>query len=105
MGERPSLTPRHSGTLFTTYQLTPAVRARRRPQRAQRADAEPQPGGHRRAELRHRRPDGRVRLQPAVALKVNVINVTNKLYADSLYTGHYIPGQPRTVYATMTARF
>ena len=40
-----------------------------------------------------------------IAFKLNVINVTNKLYADSLYTGHYIPGQPRTVYATMTARF
>jgi catecholate siderophore receptor len=40
-----------------------------------------------------------------VAFKFNVINVTNKLYADSLYTGHYIPGQPRTYYATMTARF
>ena len=36
---------------------------RRRPERAQRADAEPQPGRHRRAELRDRRPDGRVRLQ------------------------------------------
>ena len=52
-------------------------------------------------QLRHRRPDGRVRLRPTqIAFKLNVINVTNKLYADSLYTGHYIPGQPRTVYAT-----
>ena len=61
----PSLTPRHSGTIFTTYQLTPALAPRRRPQRAQHADAEPQPGRHRRAELRDRRPDGRVRGQPA----------------------------------------
>ena len=35
-----------------------------------------------------------------IIFKLNVINVTNKLYADSLYTGHYIPGQPRTLYAT-----
>jgi len=37
--------------------------------------------------------------------KLNVLNVTDKLYADSLYTGHYIPGQARTVYATMTLRY
>ena len=40
-----------------------------------------------------------------VAFKLNVLNVTDKLYADSLYTGHYIAGQPRTVYASMTLRF
>ena len=28
----------------------------------------------------------------SVAFKLNVNNVTNKLYADSLYTGHYIQG-------------
>jgi catecholate siderophore receptor len=42
---------------------------------------------------------------PQIAVKLNVINVTNKLYADSLYSGHYIPGQPRTVFATFAARF
>ena len=40
-----------------------------------------------------------------VALKLNLLNVTNKLYADSLYSGHYIPGQARTLYATFSARF
>ena len=40
-----------------------------------------------------------------ITLKLNANNVTNKLYADSLYTGHYVPGQPRTLYASMTARF
>ena len=42
---------------------------------------------------------------PAVMLKLNVLNVADRLVADSLYTGHYIPGQPRTVYLSMTARF
>jgi catecholate siderophore receptor len=31
--------------------------------------------------------------------------VTNKLYADALYTGHYIPGAGRSIQLTMTARF
>ena len=104
-GDRPSLTPRHSGTIFTTYQLTPALRI----------------GGGlnaRSSQTPNRNPPGIVApsfvtgdllaeyaFSQQVAFKLNVINVTNKLYADSLYTGHYIPGQPRTVYATMTARF
>jgi catecholate siderophore receptor len=104
-GQRPSMTPRHSGTLFTTYQLTPAIRV----------------GGGlnaRSSQTPNRNPAGIVAprfvtadllaeysFSPQIAFKVNVINVTNKLYADSLYTAHYIPGQPRTVYATMTARF
>ena len=36
----------------------------------------------------------------AVALMFNVTNVTNHYYADSLYSGHYVPGAPRTVPAT-----
>ena len=104
-GQRPSLTPRHSGTLFTTYQLTPEIRI----------------GGGlnaRSGQTPNRNPAGIVApsfvtgdlmveyaFSKEIAFKVNVINVTNELYADSLYTGHYIPGQPRTFYGTMTARF
>jgi catecholate siderophore receptor len=105
VGDRPSLTPRHSGTLFTTYQVTPALRL----------------GGGlnaRSSQTPNRNPAGIVApafvtgdllaeyaINPQVAVRLNVINVANKLYADSLYTAHYIPGQPRTVYATVTARF
>ena len=41
----------------------------------------------------------------SISFKVNVVNVTDKLYADSIYTGHYIPGQARTLYVTMSARY
>jgi catecholate siderophore receptor len=104
-GDRPSLTPRHSGSIFTTYQLTPAIRI----------------GGGlnaRSSQTPNRNPAGivapgfvtgdlllEVAVNRHVALKLNLINVTDKLYADSLYSGHYIPGQPRTLYATLTARF
>jgi len=104
-GQRPSMTPRHSGTLFTTYQLTPELRI----------------GGGlnaRSSQTPNRNPPGIVApswvtgdllaeyaFNKQVTFKFNVINVANKLYADSLYTAHYIPGQPRTFYATMTARF
>ena len=38
-------------------------------------------------------------------LQLNLNNVTNKLYADSLYTAHYVPGAGRLYYLTMTARY
>ncbi len=40
-----------------------------------------------------------------VAVKFNLLNLTNKLYADALYTGHYVPGAPRKLLMTVTSRF
>jgi catecholate siderophore receptor len=104
-GQRPSMTPRHSGTIWTTYQVTPQWRI----------------GGGlnaRSSQTPNRNPVGIVvphyvtgdllaeyTVSDAVSFKLNVNNVTNKLYADSLYTGHYIPGAGRMVYLTMTGRF
>jgi catecholate siderophore receptor len=104
-GTRSSLTPRHSGTIWTTYQLTKGLRL----------------GGGlnaRSSQTPNRNPAGiyapkfvtgdllaEYGLNDAVAFKLNVVNVTNKLYADALYTGHYIPGAGRSYQLTMTARF
>ncbi|HZT55339.1 MAG TPA: TonB-dependent receptor, partial [Burkholderiaceae bacterium] len=105
VGDRPSLTPRHSGTIWTTYQLLTSLRlgAGLNARSSQTPNRNP-PGivapsfvtGDLLAEYT---------LSEAVAFKLNVNNVTNKLYADSLYTGHYIPGPGRKVQVTMTARF
>ena len=104
-GQRPSLTPRHSGSIFTTYQLLPQLRL------GAGVNA-------RGAQTPNRNPAGIVAphfvtydafaewaVNDQMAFKLNVNNLTNKLYADSLYTGHYIAGAPRTVYGTFTARF
>jgi len=40
-----------------------------------------------------------------LTLKLNLTNVTNKLYADSLYTGHYIPGAGRLLQLTANWKF
>ena len=40
-----------------------------------------------------------------IAFKLNLTNVTDKLYADSLYRGHYIPGRRARCTRTVTARF
>ena len=44
-------------------------------------------------------------LSDQVGFKLNLNNVTNKLYAESLYTGHYIAGAARAIRLTMSARF
>ncbi len=105
VGDRPSLTPRHSGTLWTTYQFTPSLRL------GAGLNA-------RSSQTPNRNPAGVVApswltgdllaeyiFSDSLSIKVNVLNVTNKYYADSLYTGHYIQGAPRSVTATLTARF
>ena len=104
-GTRSSLTPRHSGTVWSTYQVTRRVRL----------------GGGlnaRGAQTPNRNPAGinaprfvtadllgEFALTDAVAFKLNVNNATNRLYADSLYVGHYMVGAPRSVQVTMSAKF
>jgi catecholate siderophore receptor len=40
-----------------------------------------------------------------VTVKGNLTNITNKLYAESLYRGHYIPGAGRLLQVSLTAKF
>ncbi len=104
-GTRSSLTPRHSGTIWSTYQIAPQLRF------GAGLNA-------RGSQTPNRNPAGIVaptfvtgdvlaEYTPTdqIAIRLNVLNVTDKLYADSLYTGHYIAGQPRTVYVSLAARF
>ncbi len=101
-GTRPSLTPKHSGTVWTTYQLTNHWRAGL----GLNARGEQTP---------NRNPVGVVApgfatldmlleyKQGDLSYKFNVSNLGNRLYADSLYTAHYVAGAPRTVQFTVAA--
>jgi catecholate siderophore receptor len=44
-------------------------------------------------------------LNDANVLKFNISNLTNKLYADSLYRGFYAPGAPRRVELSWKSMF
>ena len=102
-GTRSSLTPKHSGTVWATYQVTSQFRL----------------GGglNFRSEQTPNRNPGWAAPSFVTAdvmaeyafekftLKANVSNVTNKLYADALYTGHYIPGAGRVYALTASVKF
>jgi catecholate siderophore receptor len=102
VGQRPGLTPRHSGTIWTTYKVTPKLRlggglnARSSDTPQQSTITAPR---YVTADLM-----GEYDLGP-VLFKLNVTNVTNELYADMLYRGHYIAGKPRTVQFTTAVKF
>jgi catecholate siderophore receptor len=103
-GQRPSLTPAHTGTLWTTYQLSPHwrvgaglnARSGQSPNRNPGFHAKGFVTGDLMAELR---------ATPQLVFKANLSNLTNKLYADSLYSGHYIPGPGRLFQLTGSYTF
>lgn len=105
VGDRPSLTPRNSGSLWTTYQVLPQLRL----------------GAGitgRSSQTPNRNPPGIVApsfvigdlmaqydFSDRVSFMFNINNVSNRYYADGLYSGHYVPGAPRAVSGTLTVRF
>jgi catecholate siderophore receptor len=101
-GARPGGTPRHSGTVWTTYRLGAfrlggGINARS-------ADAPPLVDTFKAPAY----VTADMMVEYAwndVSVKFNVTNITNKLYADMLYRGHYIPGKPRTLQLTTSYRF
>ncbi len=102
VGERPGLTPRHTGTVWTTYKVTPKwrvggglnARSSDRPQQST-VIAPRFITGDLMAEYQ---------LDEAT-FKLNVSNVTHEHYADMLYRGHYIPGAARSVQLGLSLKF
>ena len=102
VGQRPGLTPRLSGTVWSTYQLTPQLRlggglnarSKDTPQQSSIVAR-----GFVTADVMAEYDAG------DVLFKLNVSNIANKLYAETLYRGHYIAGKPRTVQLTTAVRF
>ena len=102
VGQRPGLTPRYSGTVWSTWQLKPKLRV----------------GGG--INLRGKdTPQQSTIVAPAFAppdlmaeynagpvlIKLNVSNLADKLYSHMLYRGHDIAGKPRTVQLTTAVKF
>ena len=102
VGERPAMTARHSGTIWTTWRFHPQwrvggglnLRSSVKPMLTN-FDAP----GFVTADWLLEYATGRM------VFKLNLTNVANKLYADQLYRGHYVAGKERTLQLTSTIAF
>lgn len=103
-GSRPSLTPRNSGTIWSTYQLTSAFRfgaginfrGKQTPLRNPGFEV----GKFATLDLM-----GEYVISDRFTVKANLTNATNKLYGDALYDAHYIPGAGRLFQVTGIVKF
>ncbi len=105
LGSRPSLIPYHSGTIWSTYQITPKLRVgaglnfrgKQTPNRNPGWEVPSWVTADLMAEYKFD--------FDRLTLKANLSNVTNKRYADQLYSGHYIPGAGRVLQVTANIKF
>ena len=103
-GDRPGLTPKHSGSVWSTYAVTSSIRVGA----GLTYRGKQNPEGSRAVYASgFSTIDAMVEyaLDEKTSLKLNVSNLTNRVYADSLYRGFYTPGAPRSVQVTLKSRF
>ena len=103
-GDRPGLTPKHSGSVWSTYAVAPqwrvgaglTYRSGQNPEGSRAMEA----SGFATADAMVE-----YTINDKTSVKLNVTNLTDKLYADTLYRGFYGPGAPRSVQLSLKARF
>ena len=103
-GDRPGLTPKHSGSVWSTYAVTSSIRVGA----GLTYRGKQNPEGSRAVYASgFSTIDAMVEyaLDEKTSLKLNVSNLTDRVYADSLYRGFYTPGAPRSVQVTLKSRF
>jgi catecholate siderophore receptor len=103
-GDRPALTPKHSASLWTTYKITPFVRLGG----GVNYRGEQNPEGQRTlVAASFVTLDAMVEysVNDSTTLKFNITNLTDKLYADSLYRGFYAPGAARSIQLSLKTLF
>ncbi len=103
-GDRAALTPKHSASLWTTYRVLPALRVggglNYRGEQAPEGQRLVKSSAFTTLDLM-----AEYTISQNLAVKFNVKNATDELYADSLYRGFYTPGAPRTYQVSLKAKF
>jgi catecholate siderophore receptor len=103
-GDRPGLTPEHSASLWSTYRVAPMWRVgaglNYRGQQTPLINATIHTAAFTTVDamVEHTVSDNTV-------LKLNVSNLSNKLYIDQVYSSFYIPGTARRVELSMKTLF
>lgn len=106
VGDRPGLSPKHSGTAWTTYQVTPKLRLGGGLNfRSKQAPADVTAPAWEAPSYVTGDVMAEYAFNDEYKIKANVNNVGNKLYADALYRGHYIPGPGRIYQLSLTVNF
>lgn len=106
MGDRPGLSPKHSGTMWTTYQLTPKWRVGGGLNfRSAQSPADVTAPAWEAPSFVTADLMTEYAINQQFTVKANVSNLTDKLYAESLYRGHYVPGAGRLVQVSLSAKF
>jgi catecholate siderophore receptor len=106
VGDRPGLSPRHSGTVWSTYQFTPKWRAGAGLNfRSKQAPADVTAPSWEAPSFVTADLMAEYAINDNFALKANLSNIADKLYADSLYRGHYVPGAGRLMQVSLSAKF
>jgi len=103
-GDRPGLTPKHSASLWNTYQVTTQWRAgiginhrgSQTPATSRAVTARDFTTGDLMVEYT---------IDWRASLRLNINNVTDELYADGLYTSFYTPGAARNAQLTLKVTF
>lgn len=108
-GDRPGLTPRHSGTVWNTYKFLPqwrgGVGVNFRSKQAPADISNAANGVYNAPGFATLDLMAEYAVNNAYTVKANVTNVANKVYADQVYRGFYVPGAGRLVQVTLTAKF
>lgn len=103
-GDRPGLTPKHSGSVWSTYAVTSKLRvgagltyrSKQNPEGSRAVYASGFAVMDAMAEYA---------FDDKTSLKLNVSNLFDRTYADGLYRGFYTPGAPRAVQVSLKTRF
>ena len=103
-GDRPGLTPKHSGSVWSTYAVTSKLRlgagltyrSKQNPEGSRAVYASGFAVMDAMAEYA---------FDDKTTLKLNVSNLFDRTYADGLYRGFYTPGTARSVQLSIKTRF
>ncbi len=106
VGDRPGLSPKHSGTVWTTYQLTPQWRLGGGLNfRSAQAPADVTAPAWEAPAFLTADLMAEYTINQQFTVRANLSNLTNKVYGESLYRGHYVPGAGRMLQVALTAKF
>jgi catecholate siderophore receptor len=109
-GQPVGLTPRHSGAIWSSYQLMPKLRIAGGARGA--SENRPLVGTSGAAQQTTKAPgyvvyDAMVEytFTPDIFAQLNVVNIANKTFGDQLYPGFYVMGEARNVKLTLGVRY